>query len=357
MRLKSFTGLTLSMPDAFKAYLQTLDHDSDHPSLLYIDFSLLYGPPQIPESSLTLHMSDDNFQSEYPYFVGEDRRSVGEIWSSIRPLIYDRVIGMMDDEVRQFYNSDRDYVGKLVECPVLIAKELILPDRFLEELRENEENIKRRKPLSLHDSVVSGQLFVDLEQGKMFYQRLVRILKEEGAELGKRTWIASPVYASRISLDHTMEVAEILHEELSKHGYESKVNPKIWGYGWGVDGKAKVWLGTLKNSTYRMVGEIVMIEPLLPCGTTHHRRQLEFYEMQERGGQLGCGFIEGLEKCAIGYCPRGARGKIVKKDPNNPTMVPSEVQRLGRAVELIKNHVKELYEAADDLKQNERNYR
>ena len=345
------------MPDAFKAYLQTLDHDSDHPSLLYIDFSLLYGPPQIPESSLTLHMSDDNFQSEYPYFVGEDRRSVGKIWSSIRPLIYDRAIDMMDDEVRQFYNSDRDYVGKLVECPVLIAKELILPARFLEEVSKKKEEKINRKALPLRNWVVSGQIFADLEQGRLFDCKLVKILKEDGAEIGDRTWIAAPVYASSLSPYHTMEVARILDGELSKCGYVSRMNPKIWGCTWEGRGEAKEWLGTFKDCDFRMVGEVIPIEPLLPCGETYHRRQLESYENSKKDESSWCGQRKDAERCTIIDCPRGARGKIVKKDPNNPTMAPAELQRLERAVELVKSSVKELYEAADELEENERNYR
>jgi hypothetical protein len=125
----------------------------------------------------------------------------------------------------------------------------------------------------------------------------------------------------------------------------------------GGEGEAKEWLGTFKDCDFRMVGEVIPIEPLLPCGKTYRRRQLESHENSKKGESSWCGQGKDAERCTIIDCPRGARGKIVKKDPNKPTKVPEYVQSLGSAVELVKGAVKEMYEAGDELTEKERKYK
>lgn len=88
-------------PEAtFAEDLKKLNPKSEFAGQEVLHFNSLYGKLTIPDACyIFLEGYSDSKKRPYPYLVGEDERSAGEIWESIEPLILDRATEMLDNDV------------------------------------------------------------------------------------------------------------------------------------------------------------------------------------------------------------------------------------------------------------------
>jgi hypothetical protein len=359
------------------------------------DFSSLYGKITIPGSEYVFfHSFSDSKKRPYPYLVGEDKRNAGEILESIEPSINSRAMEMLDnDMVRHDWNARVDYVGKLQKCYVVIAKELVLPKRFKKEVEKYETACKKEESMSLKDSIVSGNFFVELEQTDLFEKKLAKILEKEGAQLGNRTVVDVSMFAGNLSYPHSIELMERAARILKDYNYKPEEMPWM-SFGMYLEnpGHAYSDMWQLRNCNNMFIGEVKTIEPLLPCGKTHIQRMKEWnaiwkqFRKEEKQGlhkippkkefdkngklisityetaspNIPCDFIKGHDKCAPSWCETASRGEYVKrKDAKKSSgklidlLDDEHKEKLSKVAE----SVKQFYSAFDELKEKEEKYR
>jgi len=384
----------------FAKELAKLDAKSKFADQEIIHFNSLYGPVTMPDARyVVFHYYPDSDRRPYPYLVGEDGRSAKEIWESIRPVVEERAIEMLEnDVVRQYWNGEVDYVGKLSSCDVVIAKELVLPREFKREAekREKARQAASRKlgPASLESSILSGQLFADLEESNRFNQKMIRILKKDGATISSRTIVDVSVSGHGPAYRQSIELMERVVEVLQPRGYALEELPWM-SYGlWDKwPGYARADISELKEWSEAFVGEMLAVAPLLPCGKTYRQRSGEteriwntFEKECKRGmhkipprkvvnpdgtvtithetpmPELPCGFVDGVDRCSAKWCADG-RGEFVKRAVEAGTIDgPKELRdtlspKDQEAIANVESLVRQLYEAFGKLEEKEDAYR
>jgi hypothetical protein len=358
------------------------------------DFSSLYGKITIPSSEyIFLHSFSDSKKRPYPYLVGKDKRSAGEIMESIEPSVMGRSMEMLDNDiVRHDWNAEVDYIGKLQRGYVMIGKELMLPKRFKKEVEKYENAQKKEASMSIKDSILSGKFFVELEQSELFEQRLASILEREGAQLGNRTVVDVSMWAGKLSYPHSIELMERVARVLKNHNYKLEELPWMsFGLYCESPGHAYADMWQLRSCNNMFIGEVKTIEPLLPCGKTHSQVNKEWnatwkqFRKEEKQGlhkippkrvenpdgtvsityeiaspDIPCGFIKGHDECAPSWCETASRGEYVKREDAKKSsgklidlLDDEHKEKLGKVAE----SVQQLYSAFDELKEKEEGYR
>lgn len=372
----------------FSEDLAKLNPKSQFAGQEILHFNSLYGELTIPHAELVFLRNLDSKKRPYPYLIGKDKRSAGEIWESIKPLILKRAYEMLEDIVQQKWDEETDYVGKLMEGTVIIAKELILPDRFKKEVEKRKEIEKRELQMSIEEAILSGQFFLELEESNMFYQKLIRILQEDGIKLSNKTVVdISMLTPAGLSYQHTIELMEIAAKELKNQGYRPVNLPELYyELFYETPGYPRARIYDLKDSSEMFVGECKLIEPQLPCGKTYKERYGEwreiwkkFEEERKRGlhkippkkrintngtvtityttptPNIPCGFINGVNNCAPSWCKKHSRGKFVKRKISRG--LDSSKEKYREQLNEISNFVRRLYKAFDMLEEKEDGYR
>jgi hypothetical protein len=347
------------------------------------NFGSLYGKGTISDSDY-IFLYDKGFDKRpLPYLIGEDGRSAGEIWKSIEPAIIDRAKEMLEkDIVRSEWDSETDYVGKLQRGCAFIAKELLLPKDFRKEVEKRKELQKKEPYMPMEGAVFASKSIVDLEQQELFYKKLARVLGREGTELGNKTVVDIEMLGHNVSYPHTVELMERAIGVLKDHNYNLE-SLHLSGFTPYAD------IDKLIDSKIMFVGEVKLIEPLLPCGKTSRQKNREYDEINKkydeerkrglhktytRSGiderrrkftthiipspRIPCSFIKGQRQCAPGGCGNLERGKLVKRDSEkkNENLLGLDENQIEN-VNDVASLVSRLYKAFDMLKEKEKNYR
>lgn len=101
---------------------------------------------------------------------------------------------------------------------------------------------------------------------------LVKTLKREGVKLGNRTVVDISAWSpGSMDSDLSKELFDMAFEVIKKDGYEIKEMPWLtFGYNSYGPGTARPFgVDDLGRCSEMYVGELKLIEPLLPCGRTH----------------------------------------------------------------------------------------
>jgi len=260
-RIKYTPGKTLEED------LNKLDPNSAYPGSEIMHFNSLYGPITIPDSELVAPYGYRSSEKT-SYIVGEDKRSAGEIYARIRDAIEKRVNRAFQKEnVKVQVNALTEYVGPIDGVHVIIAKELILPEK-IRQIKENKWKEEETAP---------GRI------GK-YDREIIETLQKEGVRLGTKTLIEIWVGAAGIGVKELREeLVDIAFEILSKEGYKIEKFPWLcYGYNNESPGRARVDLYELADSAMMYVGELKPIEPVLPCGKTHKQVSREWDELDKR---------------------------------------------------------------------------
>ena len=380
------------MPEkTFAEDLAKLDPNSQFPGQEVLHFNSLYGKPQLDGSELIfLNGYPDSEVRNYPYLIGDDNRSTAEIWKAIDPVVSDRAMEMLEETVRHEHNAQYDYVGKLVDGHVTIAKELILPDIFKEEVQKYKKAMKKEPKTSLENSIVSGKFFIDMKRSELFEQKLIRILQKEGAKLGNRTVVDMSMWANSLSYPHTIELMENIADVLKDY-HKEQLPWMSCGFFYEIPGYARADIDQLESSSDMFVGECKHIFPNLPCGKTYVEKIREWdatwkkFREEEKMGMhkippkkeydskgrivsilyetaspnIPCGFIEGKEQCAPGWCKDSGRGEFVRRknakggNKLEDFLDEKHKKKLGKVAE----NVGQLYKAFDKLEEKEDGYK
>lgn len=345
------------------------------------NFNSLYGRKTIPDSDYIFLYDEGLEKRPYPYLIGEDKRSTGEIWKSIEPVIADRAKEMLEnDTIRQYWSDEKDYVGKLKRCYIFLAKELLLPKKFKKEVDKHKEGQKKEPYMSIEDSVLSGKFFAEHVQEELFEKKLACILEKEGTKLGNRTVVDVKMSGHTISYPQTIELMEKTIGILKDQNYKLE-NMQLSGFCPYAD------IDKLVKSEVMFVGEVKLIEPLLPCGKTSRQRNHEWekihkkYDEERKCGlhktytrsgideeerrftryitpspRMPCGFIKGRKECAPGWCDDYSRGELVKKESSkeNGNFLN---KKQTKVVNDVASFVSRLYNSFDMLKEKESSYR
>jgi hypothetical protein len=263
---RSVNEMAALMHERFEKDLARLN-PRKHGDMQCLRLDHLYGKSSIPDSYPTLvHGYSDSRKRPYPFILGEDARTAVEIYRSLEPLVIDRANEMLkNDVVRQPFDEKTDYLGKLEKYDVFIAKEIVLPKRFRQEVFKHEHVEGKGPIMTLSELVRSGQLFVDIEKSEKFDQKLMRILQKEGMEISDMTLVDVSAWAKRLSYSQSIELMEIIAEPLKNRGYELKrdlpwLNPSHWG----KNERAYVTVSQLRNCTHLFVGEAKIVESSIP---------------------------------------------------------------------------------------------
>jgi hypothetical protein len=250
--------------------LKKLNPNSSFPGMEIMHFNSLYGPITIPDSELVAPYAfrPSRLNEKTSYIIGEDKRSVGEIYAEIRYAIEERVNRAFQKEIVQVeVNALTEYVGPIDEVHVIIAKELILPEKVRE--------IKKIK--WKEEETAPGRI------GK-YDREIIKTLQKEGLKLGTKTIIEIWVGAAGIGVEKLREeLMDIVLGILSKDGYRIEKLPWLcYGYNHESPGCARADIYEIADSMIMFVGELKEIEFMLPCGKTRSQILKEWDELDKR---------------------------------------------------------------------------
>jgi hypothetical protein len=318
--------------ESFAQDLAKLDSHSEFAGQQILHFNSLYGKLTCPESNYVY--LEGIGSNKFKYLVGEDEKNAGEIWGILKPALEEKAMSMMDGK--------RPY---LYECDVLIAKELVLPERLHEEVEKYEdEKTKKDQNESIEEQITSGSLFKELEESEKFYRKLIKIIKKDGAELSNRTVIGICFHPQERGTKYNNMLLEDAFSVMEPHGYEKGKMPRLsYGLWYEKEGYARTEISDLTIPCEKFVGEVKFILPTLPCGKNYLQKSIEWdgiwktfreeeklglhptiKEVERKNGKIisetyispspkiPCSFITGTKNCAPAWCHTERNSKAEK---------------------------------------------